>query len=194
MYIDRYKVYVHIYIYLYTHVFFIFLSPCHLQAKESLKHLPFFCFPEVFWTIEYMATKSMQVKTVLVSGFTGHVAGFSRFMYKKPINSSPLAQAIFIRTNPPLLKKGGRFGTSGKPVGNDYQKKKCQPRPDRTKKHRWTLKASINAGFLAGFSEPTTVSGHGPPATSSRKKSSPEIHKVFSKVVSGLKEKLKDNI
>lgn len=136
MYVDRYN----IYIYISTHVFSFFLSPFHLQAKESLQHLPFFVFLRYFGRSSTWQPNQCRSNLLLVSGFTGHVAGFSRFMYKKPINSSPLAQVMFVRTNPPLLKKGAVFEPLETTVETTIKKNmSTSTRPN--KKNRWKLKA-----------------------------------------------------
>ena len=64
--------------------------------------------------IEYMATKSMQVKTVLVSGFTGHVCRVFDVHVQKAHQLKPLSPGDVCKNQPsPIKKRGGRFGTSG---------------------------------------------------------------------------------
>ena len=90
-----------------------FKSPFHLQAKETLQHLPFL----FSWGILDDRVHGNQIN----AGQNGAGEWFHwtccrvfEVHVQKPINSSPLAQVMSVRTNPPLLKKeGGRFGTSG---------------------------------------------------------------------------------
>lgn len=135
MYVDRYNIYI------YLHMFFHFFYPLFTcKQKRACNICLFFVFLRYFGRSSTWQPNQCRSNLLLVSGFTGHVAGFSRFMYKKPINSSPLAQVMFVRTNPPLLKKGAVFEPLETTVETTIKKNmSTSTRPN--KKNRWKLKA-----------------------------------------------------